>query len=62
MCLKNSIHERDLRNTIGKLVNKAGTEEGITVGIMKLIMEVASEKVCHIINRLLQENIVPERW
>jgi len=47
---------------VGKLVNKAGTEEGITVGIMKLVMEVAGEKMCHIINRLLQENIVPERW
>jgi len=30
---------------IGKLVNKAGTEEGITVGIMKLVMEVVGEKV-----------------
>jgi len=25
-------------------------------------MEVAGEKVCHIINRLLQESVVPERW
>jgi len=56
------IHERDLRNMVGKLVNKAGTEEGITVEIMKLVMEVAGEKVCHIINRLLQESVVPERW
>jgi len=56
------IHERDLRNMVGKLVNKAGTEEGITVEIMKLVMEMAGEKVCHIINRLLQESVVPERW
>jgi len=56
------IHERDLRNMVGKLVNKVGTEEGITVGFMKLVMKVAGEKVYHIINRLLQENIVPERW
>jgi len=53
------IHARDLRNIVRKLVNKAGTEEGITV--MKLVMEVADEKVCHIINRLLQESVVPER-
>jgi len=56
------IHERDLRNMVGKLVNKAGIEEGITVEIMKIVMEVAGEKVSHIINRLLQESIVPERW
>jgi len=56
------VHECDLRNMVGKLVNKAGTEEGITVKIMKLVMKAAGEKVCHIINRLLQESIVPERW
>jgi len=39
------IHKRDLRNMVGKLVNKAGTEEGITVKIMKLVMEVVREKV-----------------
>jgi len=43
------IHERDLRN----MVNKAGTEEGITVEIMKLVIEVAGEKVSHIVNRVL---------
>jgi len=56
------IYKRDLSNMVGKLVNKAGTEEGITVEIMKLVMEVTDEKECHIINRLLQENVIPERW
>jgi len=37
------IHERDLRNMVGKLVNKAGSEEGVTIEIMKLVMEVAGE-------------------
>jgi len=47
---------------VGKLIDKVGTEEGITVKIMKLIMEVAGEKVSHIVNRLLQKSVVPERW
>jgi len=55
----NGIHECELRNMVGKLVNKAGTEEGITVKIMKFVMEVAGEKVSHIVNRLLQESVVP---
>jgi len=38
---------------VGELVNKAGTEEKITIEIMKLVMEVAGEKVSHIVNRLL---------
>jgi len=57
-----TIHERDLRNMVGKLINKAGTEEGVTVEIMKLVMEVAGETVCYIVNRLLQDSIVPEKW
>jgi len=56
------IHECDLRNMVGKLVNKAGTEEGVTVEIMKLVMEVASEMAYYIVNRLLQEGVFPERW
>jgi len=56
------IYERDLRNMVGRLINKAGIEERITVEIMKLVMEVAGEKVCHIVNRLLQESVVPQRW
>jgi len=57
-----SIYMRDLRKMIGKLVNKAGTEEGVTVEIMKLVMEVAGERVCYIVNILLQEGIFPEKW
>jgi len=55
-----SIHGCDLRNMVGKLVNKAGGR--VTVEIMKLVMEVAGETVCYIVNRLLQESVVPERW
>jgi len=51
-----------LRNMVGKLIDKAGTEEGITVKIMKLVMEVAGEKVSYIVNRLLHESAVPDRW
>jgi len=40
------IHERDLMNMVGKLVNKAGTEEGITVESMKLVIEMAGETMC----------------
>jgi len=56
------IHEHDSRNMVRKLVNKAGTEEGVTVEIMKLVIEMAGEKVCDIVNRLLQESVVPEKW
>jgi len=32
----NRIHIEDLKNIMRKLTNKAGTEEGITIEIMKL--------------------------
>jgi len=44
-----TIHVRDLKNIVRKLVNKAGTEEGVTVEIMKLVMEVAGERACYIV-------------
>jgi len=46
-----TIHERDLKNMLGKLVNKAGTEKEVMVEIMKLVMELTGETVCYIINR-----------
>jgi len=57
-----TIHVCDLRNMVGTLFNKTGTEEGITVEIMKLVIEVAGETVCYIVNRLLQEDVFPKRW
>jgi len=42
------------------LTNKTETEKGVE--IMKLILEVASEKMCYIINRLLEEGVFPREW
>lgn len=44
-------------NIVRKLVNKAGTEEGITVEIMKLVVQVAGDKICYILNRSLEKGI-----
>jgi len=48
-----------LKITTRKLCNKSGTEEGITVKIMKLIVEVAGEKIACIFNRSLEEGMFP---
>jgi len=45
-----TIHVCDLRNMVGKLVNKTGTEEEVTIEIMKLVMEVADERMYYIVN------------
>lgn len=47
---------------IRKLGNKSGTEEGITVKIMKLVVEAAGEKVWHILNMSLEEGMFPVGW
>lgn len=44
------------------LINKTGTEEGITVEIMKYVVEVAGEKICYILNKSLEEGIFPNKW
>jgi len=51
-----------LKNTTRKLCNKSGTEEGITIKIMKLIVEVAGEKINCIFNRSLEEGVFPSEW
>ncbi|KMQ85478.1 rna-directed dna polymerase from mobile element jockey-like protein, partial [Lasius niger] len=51
-----------LYRVVSRLANKAGTEEGITVEIMKLVVEAAGEKVCHILNRSLEEGRFPNEW
>lgn len=56
------IEAESLYHTVRKLVNKAGTEEGITVEIMKMVVEVAGEKICYILNRSLKEGIFPNEW
>jgi len=40
----------------------SGTEEGITVKIIKLIVEVAGEKISYIINRSLEEGMFLSEW
>lgn len=39
--------------------HKSGTEEGITMEIMKKVVTVAGTKICYILNRLLEEGIFP---
>ncbi|XP_011859006.1 PREDICTED: uncharacterized protein LOC105556519, partial [Vollenhovia emeryi] len=51
-----------LRKIVRDLKNKAGTEEGITVEIMKYVMDVTGEKVCEMLNRSLEEGVVPKQW
>lgn len=46
-----------LYRVVSKLANKAGTKEGITVEIMKLVVEAQDKKVCHILNRPLEEGM-----
>lgn len=50
-----------LYRVVSKLANKAGTEEGITVEIMKLVVD-AAEKVFQILNRSLEEGMFPNEW
>jgi len=50
-----------LKITTRKLLNKSGTKEGITVKIIKLIIEVAGEKIAYIFNRSLEE-VFPSKW
>ena len=56
------IEEENLKCIVRKLSNKSGTEEGITVEIMKLTVEVASNKIACIVNKSLEQGIFPEEW
>lgn len=42
------IEAESFYHIVRKLVNKAGTEEGITIEIMKMVVEVAGEKIRYI--------------
>lgn len=55
----NEIEVECLYRVVRKLVNKAGTEERITVEIMKYVVEVSGEKICYILHRSLKEGIFP---
>lgn len=52
----------ELCKVVHKLENKSGTEEGITVEIMKKVVTVAGSKICYILNRSLEEGIFPSEW
>jgi len=38
----NGIHISNLKNMVRKLINKTGTEKGITIEIMKLVVKMTS--------------------
>lgn len=56
------IEAESFYHIVRKLVNKAGTEEEITIEIMKMVVEVAGEKICYILNRSLEEGIFLKEW
>lgn len=56
------IEDESLKSIVRKLPNKSGTEEGITVEVMKFVVEVAGHKIAYIVNRLLEQGIFPDEW
>jgi len=56
------IKDESLISIVRKLPNKSGTEEGITVEVMKFVVEVASHKMVQVINRSLEQGIFPDEW
>lgn len=50
------------KDIVIKLPNKSGTEEGITVEVMKFVVEIAGHKIAYIVNRLLDQGIFPDEW
>ncbi|KMQ95301.1 hypothetical protein RF55_4490 [Lasius niger] len=60
--IRQILKKRDEAYKVARIKNKSGTEEGINVEIMKLIVKAAGEKLCHILNRSLEEGIFPDKW
>lgn len=56
------IEDVNLKSIVRKLTNKAGTEEGITVEVMKFVVEAAGHKIAYIVNKLLEQGIFPDEW
>jgi len=56
------IEDESVKSIVRKLPNKSGTEEGITVEVMKFIVEVAGQKIAHIFNKSLEQGIFPDEW
>lgn len=57
-----TINVGKLNRIVHRLENKSGTEEGITIEIMKRVVAVAGIKFCEILNRSLEEGIFPNEW
>lgn len=57
-----TIEVEELARTVMKLKNKAGTEEEISVEIMKFVMEVAGKKICELVNKSLEKGTCPDQW
>ena len=51
-----------LKSVVRKLRNKSGTEEGINVEVMKLVVEVAGEKIAYVYNKSLELGEFPNKW
>lgn len=56
------IEDEQLCRVVRGLKNKVGTEEGITVEIIKYVVEVAGSKICNILNKAMEEGIFPNEW
>ena len=58
----NLIDADKLNKVVQKMVNKAGTEEGISVDIMKIVITTVGNKFCEILNKSLEQGIFPSDW
>ena len=56
------VEDERLKSIVRKLPNKSGTEEGITVEVMKFVVEVAGHKLAHIYNKSFEQGIFPDEW
>lgn len=56
------IDKEQLHKLVVKLKDKSGTEEGITVEVMKKVISVAGTKLCYLLNKSLEEGIFPSKW
>lgn len=56
------IEEDNLKSIVRKLPNKSGMEEGITVEVMKFVVEASGHKIANIVNKSLEQGIFPDEW
>ena len=56
------IEKEQLYKIVRKLENRAGTEEGVNVEVMKCVVEVAAEKICYVLNKSLETGVFPSEW